>query len=946
MGNKSLWIGTDEQGEEHELDGSEKPAKMEKQSPKLLKEAAEVLGIAQGPKGEDADEDYIIEAVIPRVLEMIRQPEDGKDGADADIELIIREMLPLVMEKMPKPEKINEASIVAKVLARVRMPLDGKDGVNGKDGSPDTAVQVKEKLETLKGDERLDASAIKNLPKPTMQFGGGDSYTGLAKVDATGTPGTLQDKIVAGTNVTITKVNDTLRIASSGGVGGGQVDSIVAGNNIDVDATDPANPVISVETLTLADISDVTASAVELNYVDGVTSAIQAQIDGKQPLDSDLSTIAGLTATTDNFIVSVASAWASRTPAQVRTTLGLVIGTNVQAYDADLTTWAGLTPSAFFQTLVDDADAATARTTLGLVAGAAGDIWVEKAGDTMTGDLNIASTDTVGGTKRITATSYERAVYPTHYGELLRLDWAKADAKPSIAFRDNFTNPGTPVTKGWLLAHDYLLYTDAAYTKTFVDANVNTTTDRITITGHGFSNADGVKLWTTGGSLPTGVAHLKQYYVKAIDANTIELYRDSGLTLLINITAATGGGTHNIANVTLGNNPHRHMSLEVSDSTGAVQTRFEIPYDLDSTFIKVVDADFILTGGKKLQMTGENGVNKDLTFGLDETTVYTRWALRLDSTTESGSNVGSDFRIVRYTDAGAAIDAPLIITRSTGLATFSKNIELNGTAFDLDSSTTATVAIDRGATTNFASNVWRTAGTDQWTAGLRNDSTNKLYIRDNINGVNIIQAAQGATPTVTLGGSWRFSNAIVPASSDGAAIGSTTLQWADLFLAEGGVINFDNGDVTITQTGNVLAVAGGDLRVATADVGTNADSVPTISSTNTLTNKRITPRVGTTTSSATPTINTDTVDAYSITALAAAITSMTTNLSGTPTDFQKLTIRIKDNGTARAITWGSSFEAKGVALPTTTVLSKVLTVGFIYDSVTSKWGCVASAQEA
>lgn len=65
-----------------------------------------------------------------------------------------------------------------------------------------------------------------------------------------------------------------------------------------------------------------------------------------QPLDADLTTISGLTATTDNFIVSVASAWASRTPSQVRTTLGLVIGTNVEAWDADLDTWAGKTPYA------------------------------------------------------------------------------------------------------------------------------------------------------------------------------------------------------------------------------------------------------------------------------------------------------------------------------------------------------------------------------------------------------------------------------------------------------------------------------------------------------------------------------------------------------------------------------------------------------------------------
>ena len=53
----------------------------------------------------------------------------------------------------------------------------------------------------------------------------------------------------------------------------------------------------------------------------------------------------------------------------MRTLLGLVIGTNVQAYDADLTTWAGLTPSANAQSLVTAADYSAMRTQLGLVIG-------------------------------------------------------------------------------------------------------------------------------------------------------------------------------------------------------------------------------------------------------------------------------------------------------------------------------------------------------------------------------------------------------------------------------------------------------------------------------------------------------------------------------------------------------------------------------------------------
>lgn len=131
---------------------------------------------------------------------------------------------------------------------------------------------------------------------------------------------------------------------------------------------------------------------------------------------------------------------------------------------------------------------------------------------------------------------------------------------------------------------------------------------------------------------------------------------------------------------------------------------------------------------------------------------------------------------------------------------------------------------------------------------------------------------------------------------------------------------------------------------AVYDWGVGAFVTP--SSTNTLTNKRITQRVTTFVSDPAPAVNTDNCDAVTITALAVAISTMSTNLTGTPTNFQKLVYRIKDNGAPRTINWGASFQAMGVALPTTTVISKVLTIGFIYDTVSAKWGCVASCVEA
>lgn len=190
------------------------------------------------------------------------------------------------------------------------------------------------------------------------------------------------------------------------------------------------------------------------------------------------------------------------------------------------------------------------------------------------------------------------------------------------------------------------------------------------------------------------------------------------------------------------------------------------------------------------------------------------------------------------------------------------------------------------------------------------------------------------TPTITT--------SIVPTSDDSAALGSTSNRFSDLWLAEGGVINWDSGDATITQTNNVVLLAGATLETST--VGTAANSVATIDGTQTITNKRVTKRAPAITQSATPAINTDITDVAHITGLAQAITSMTSSLTGTPVEGDTLRIDITDNGTARGITWGASFESSGtVTLPSTTVLGVRLDVGFLWNTVTSKWRCVATA---
>jgi hypothetical protein len=149
------------------------------------------------------------------------------------------------------------------------------------------------------------------------------------------------------------------------------------------------------------------------------------------------------------------------------------------------------------------------------------------------------------------------------------------------------------------------------------------------------------------------------------------------------------------------------------------------------------------------------------------------------------------------------------------------------------------------------------------------------------------------------------------------------------------------GPNTIKINGNTLSATAG---TATVTVPNSTDTLVGRATTDTLTNKRITNRVTSVASSATPTPDVSTTDQYNLTALAAAAAFGIP--TGTPTDGQKLIIRIKDNATARALTWNAIYRAIGVSLPSTTVISKTTYVGCIYNTADTKWDVVAVAIEA
>ena len=165
-------------------------------------------------------------------------------------------------------------------------------------------------------------------------------------------------------------------------------------NNTQKDATEAAKGIVQLSNATVTTSMDGSSKVITEDVLFDLIGTAAGKIaagnhtHAYQPIDSDLTAIAGLTPGNKSVIIGNGSAWVAESGATLRTSLGLAIGTDVQAQNAALQSIAGLTTAAdrmiyttaantyavttlssFIRTLLDDADAAAARTTLGLVIG-------------------------------------------------------------------------------------------------------------------------------------------------------------------------------------------------------------------------------------------------------------------------------------------------------------------------------------------------------------------------------------------------------------------------------------------------------------------------------------------------------------------------------------------------------------------------------------------------
>jgi len=336
--------------------------------------------------------------------------------------------------------------------------------------------------------------------------------------------------------------------------------------------------------------------------------------------------------------------------------------------------------------------------------------------------------------------------------------------------------------------------------------------------------------------------------------------------------------------------------------------------------------------------------------------------------TALGTAVGSAGAIVVN---GGVLGTPTSGNFSSGTFTWPTfNQNTSGTAAGLSATLvatsggtgTATTAVGdllQGATTNTWSKLAAVAtGNALISGGVTTASSwGKIGLTTHVSGtLPIANGGTNSTATATAGGAGYGTGTahaytaagtsgqpLISAGTAAPAFGTLALGTANTNVS-GSLTVTNGGTGAATLTGIVIGNGTSAFTTVTAPSGTVVGTTDT----QTLTNKRITSRIISITGAAGGTITptSDTADQYNITALGA--TASFAVPSGTPTDGQKLSIRIY-SAAAQTLSWtitSTGYRVIGTTLPTTTGVGKTIYVGCVWNAADSFWDVVAVATQA
>ena len=282
---------------------------------------------------------------------------------------------------------------------------------------------------------------------------------------------------------------------------------------------------------------------------------------------------------------------------------------------------------------------------------------------------------------------------------------------------------------------------------------------------------------TTDGSLQTdgGLSVVKDAVfgddVKLLSDSSVLAFGADGDTTLTH-TDGTGLTLNSTNKLTFGDTgTFIHQS-----SDGVLTITSDTTVDINGAVV----FDGAITGATNITLSGE----------LDAATLDVSGNADIDGTLEADA----------YTVDGTTLAEYIADTAG---AMFSSNTETGIAATYQDGDNTIDLAISAAQTT-----ITSLFATD---IKIGEDDQTKIDFED----ANTINFYANNAKEVVLA-----ENSISPGTSDGTALGTTSLMWSDLFLASGSVINFNNGDITLTHSSNTLTAAGGTVATAALTTST------------------------------------------------------------------------------------------------------------------------------